>query len=345
MGLGKFIKSILFLALNTYACTYLGGAILTLLAKPNPTLPQAEFIERTYCINCGSTHLKEISKGLFTANPLCDFINRDPWGENPLAYLHEKTWIFVECVDCHQRFHKQVLSEKWNDIRFSQWMTQEAIEAFEQEYRQTHKEQRFSKVAHYVEHVLKIEKLTRKLRGQESVRILDFGCGWGDFLAVCEQFGFQSYGIDRSQERRKQSHCSIIADSITELLSSIAPIKQFHAITLFEVLEHLDNPSAVLKELHGLLMTGGVLVLETPNCEGISSVNTLYEYRQIHPLDHINAFTPETLQSIAERTGFRLITQPTTHVTCDEFQIVKTELKRILHPLRKRNTQLYFVKK
>lgn len=44
--------------------------------------------------------------------------------------------------------------------------------------------------------------------------------------------------------------------------------QQFHTLTLSEVMEHLDDPRSLLKELATLLLPGGILVLEAPNCEG-----------------------------------------------------------------------------
>ncbi|MEN9848113.1 MAG: hypothetical protein RL368_853 [Pseudomonadota bacterium] len=311
----------------------------------DPSIPQAEFIQRIHCINCGSTELTELSHGLFTEHPLKEFINNDPWGENPLPHLEGQSWHFVECQSCHQRFHQSVLSETWNAVRFSKWMTKAAIEMFEHTSQQARKESHFLKMTQHVAHVLKVEKLTRNIRGQEDVRILDFGCGWGEFLSVCHQFGFQCYGIDSSSERLKgaQGGVNILKD-IVELRHTIPSNAYFHAITLFEVLEHLDNPREILQALHHLLAPNGLLILETPDCTDISDIRTLDDYRKIHPLDHINAFTPETLQSIAKRAGFKYIKQPTTHVSCDSLRIVKTELKRVLQPFLKLTTRFYFVK-
>ncbi len=49
--------------------------------------PQAEFIERTSCINCGSRRAAELSSGFFNDEPLRTFIENDPWGESPLPYI------------------------------------------------------------------------------------------------------------------------------------------------------------------------------------------------------------------------------------------------------------------
>lgn len=93
--------------------------------------PSAEFSERTHCINCASANLTELSRGRFTDQPLFGFIEADPWGESPVPYLKNAEWILVQCFSCGQVFHKRVLTDAWNEKRFSTWMSAEAIREYE----------------------------------------------------------------------------------------------------------------------------------------------------------------------------------------------------------------------
>lgn len=297
---------------------------------------QAEFIERTRCINCESEHIVVLSRGKYTDPTLLEFINADPWGTNPIPYLKDAEWVFAQCLDCHQNFHKRILNQNWNERRFLEWMSADAILEFEKRLRNS-ATRNFENGRELVAHALRIEKITRTIRqGNEPVRVLDFGCGWGKFLAVCQQFGFEAVGVDRSEARRCLSSVPIYAD-----LSDVTG--QFHAITLLEVLEHLDNPAAMLRELSRFLVIGGVLILETPDCSGVSGIHSLSDYRKIHPLEHINAFTHHTLKSIAERAGFRCIVRGPAQVTADLVQVIRTEAKHILGR-DGCSTQLYFSK-
>ena len=298
--------------------------------------PQATFIERANCINCESGRIAVIARGKYIDQPLLGFINADPWGTNPVPYLKDAEWILVQCADCHQNFHKRILSPEWNEKRFSEWMSAEAILEFEKRLGNA-AARHFENGRELVAHALRIEKLTRIIRRvDEPVRVLDFGCGWGQFLAVCQQFGFDVAGVDRSEARRGRSPVPIFAE-----LSDVTG--QFHAITLFEVLEHLDNPSVTLRELSPFLAPGGILILETPDCSGITGIHSLSDYHKIHPLEHINAFTHETLKSIAERAGFRCIARGSAQVTADLARVIRTEAKHVLGR-DGRSTQLYFVK-
>ncbi|MBR0836977.1 class I SAM-dependent methyltransferase [Bradyrhizobium manausense] len=299
------------------------------------TVEQAQFIERNHCINCNSEKLAELSAGHYTDKPLVDFLSADPWGEDPLPYLQTATWSLVRCNECTQIYHRRILNEEWNERRFSQWMSAEAIQKFESRRDHTFS-RKFEVGLGYVEHALRIEQLTRHVRGDSSVRLLDFGCGFGHFLQSCSLFGFTAVGVDRSIGRRSAA--------AVEIMPSLGEVSgTFHAITLFEVLEHLDHPRQMLEALFPYLAPGGILVLETPDCTGATSIETEHEYRVLHPLEHINCFTHQTLKSIAKRAGYDWIDRPPVVASSEWNRIAKRTAK---HLLRRdgRSTQLYFKK-
>ena len=63
-----------------------------------------------------------------------------------------------------------------------------------------------TKAAKNVAHVLSIELMTRPYRGASVPKILDFGCGYGEFLAMCSLFGFQTLvSIDLKGEGRMRA--------------------------------------------------------------------------------------------------------------------------------------------
>jgi 2-polyprenyl-3-methyl-5-hydroxy-6-metoxy-1,4-benzoquinol methylase len=299
----------------------------------------AQFTERAICINCGGSHLTELSSGRFDEGLVQQFIDEDPWGEHPAPFLQGQSWALVACKDCGQKFHRYILNSEWNERRFSKWMSQDAIAAFEQVFKTP--ANAFRSATSYTAHVLQIEQLTRPLRAStEATRVLDFGCGYGGFLSMCSAYGFAAYGVDRSAAKRTNG----VAHHVYAELEDIAHLPPFHALTLFEVLEHLDDPHGLMLLLRERLVKGGILVLETPDCSGINDIHTKEEYYKIHPLEHINAFTPDTLKQFAMRLGFEPISKPVSCITCDSAALAKSTAKRLLAPVLKPSTQLYFRK-
>jgi 2-polyprenyl-3-methyl-5-hydroxy-6-metoxy-1,4-benzoquinol methylase len=294
----------------------------------------AEFVERKRCINCTSTALRVLSEGAFHAAPVRDFIAADPWGEDPLQFLNGARWTYVMCQNCGQAFHRRILSPEWNERRFERWMSQAAIAEFE--HINGVPDATLGRAQAYVAHILRIEALTKTLRNGGATKLLDFGCGNGEFLGACTMFGFEAIGIDRSTARRSVAGPRVVAD-FDELHRT--GISGLHAATMFEVLEHLDDPLSILKRIRSLVVEGAVLILETPDCSGVSAIETMSDYRKIHPLDHINGFTPQTLRSIAKCAGFCAIDPPAAYVTTSHRRLGKTLAKRLL---RKPTTQQYF---
>lgn len=254
-----------------------------------------------------------------------------------LQHLRDASWELVRCENCSQVFHKFILDEEWNERRFSDWMDAKSILEFEGMVghdRLPH-QRKFDAEVGYVEHILRLERLTHSIR-TGPVRLLDFGCGWGGFLKAAKSFGFDAVGVDRSTARIEGAGVPVFPS-----LQAIEQREKFHAITLFEVLEHLDEPAAVLNELADHIVPGGVLVLETPNCAGVTDIRSINDYRLVHPLEHINAFTHETMISIARRAGFDVIVRGPVYVTAEYRRAAKRTARHLLGQ-DGRHTQLYF---
>jgi SAM-dependent methyltransferase len=268
-----------------------------------------------------------------------EFIAADPWGENPAPFLQGSSWTLAKCADCDMVFHRRVLDDEWNERRFKRWMTDEAIRSFESRF--TTPMTACWEATNNVTHALGLELLTRPLRGEQRLRVLDFGCGYGGFVAMCNLFGFEACGVDRSAAKRDNNHSSAIYAEIEDIVH-LAP---FHALTLFQVLEHLDQPRELLQLLSGLLADGGILVLETPDCTDVRDIQSRADFDKIHPLDHLNAFTPGTLKSFAARLGFDVIAKPATVVAAGATPIARRALRSTLAPLRRPTTEFYFRKR
>ena len=310
----------------------------------NTQSERAQFVVRDHCITCGSQDCVTLDQGSYTAGVAGRFLAEDPWGVSPLPSLEGTAWEYVQCRQCGQMFHKRILTPEWNEIRFRDWMSDSAIREFERINGLDTPRYRFEKTRTTVEHIVRIERMTRPLRGEAAVRLVDFGSGWGECISIASEFGFQAYGIERAPDRQRSS----IGRGLTvfpDLQSAReAGVNGLHAVTLFQVLEHLDHPLETLLSLHDILVRGGILVVEVPNCEGIVGLNTRADYAGIHPLEHINAFTPRSLIEIAGRARFRPIRPPTVHVTSDFKKVVKRELKRVVRYMMKPRTEQYFEK-
>ena len=221
-------------------------------------------------------------------------------------------------------------------------MSESAIRSFEKARGRDSAEAKFRQGTSLVKHVLQIDKMTRSIRGGDPIRLLDFGCGWGEFLAMAGQFGFEACGVDRAIDRQRVSSdrgVRIVADLDAAMSGASGG---FHAVTLFQVLEHIEEPLELLLAMKNRMVSGGVLVLEVPNCHRVNGIHSASDYYNLHPLDHINCFTPVTLKAMATRAGFHPVRPPYAQVTADGWNAIAGEAKRWARKIKPRSTNQYF---
>ena len=310
-------------------------------AEPN-SQERANFVSRDRCIACESTSLECLGRGRFDDGPVRGFIERDPWGVQPLPFLEGAPWEYLACRECGQAFHRYVLDDYWQGRRFAEWMGEEAMRKFAQERGLDSFAVRHGVGVANMAHVLRLELLTRSIRNGKPPSLLDFGCGNGNFAGHAGLSGFDAWGIDWDAHRLRAGVAGGVRlfRGLTELDADHP--EPFHAVTMFEVLEHLVAPREVLRSLRQRMVPGGILVLETPDCLGVRGIQSEHDYACIHPLDHLNGFTPKTLTQFARLEGFEPIRTPGAWVTCDPVRVAKTGIKGLIGGLFPSKTQGYF---
>jgi 2-polyprenyl-3-methyl-5-hydroxy-6-metoxy-1,4-benzoquinol methylase len=131
-----------------------------------------------------------------------------------------------------------------------------------------------------------------------SGKLLDVGCGEGFFLTFAVQRGWDAYGLDTSPEAIEAAR-KWLGDRVScrTLREAGYPSETFDAVTLFEVIEHVADPIAHLREAHRILKPGGWIFLSAPN---FASVERRLFGRCWVGLDaprHLQQFTPRTLRT------------------------------------------------
>lgn len=98
-----------------------------------------------------------------------------------------------------------------------------------------------------------------------DVKWLDVGCAYGYFLKQAAAMGVMAYGMDVSSYALRQQDS--VKDRLVQSLAETLPYKDscMDVVSLFDVVEHLQNPEIALREAHRILKPDGILLLTTPD--------------------------------------------------------------------------------
>lgn len=97
-------------------------------------------------------------------------------------------------------------------------------------------------------------------------RLLDVGCGKGEFLSAAGKRGWQVFGIEPSANFAECAAAGSGMDiSRSQLENADYPDNFFDAITLNMVLEHISSPNSLIAAIKKVLKTKGLLFIEAPN--------------------------------------------------------------------------------
>jgi len=140
-------------------------------------------------------------------------------------------------------------------------------------------------------------------------RLLDIGCGGGDFLhRVAQHPAWQVYGVERTPAMALAARRTYgLSTMVGDLLSLPFPASRFDAVTLWTVLEHTPNPALALQQCARLLRSGGVLVVRTVMAESrgarlFGPCWVGYDAPRI-----LFVFSRPTLRQLLERAGFDVL--------------------------------------
>ena len=150
-----------------------------------------------------------------------------------------------------------------------------------------------------------IELLSR--RHPQPGRLLDVGCGPGDFVLAVGKLHWQADGIEISRRQVEAGLRRGAALSVCEDFSHYTGAAPYDAITFNHVLEHVRSPRAYLQQARKLLKPDGTLIIAVPNYNSLSRrVFGAYWMHADLPR-HLFHFTPSTLTRLLESVGFHVV--------------------------------------
>jgi 2-polyprenyl-3-methyl-5-hydroxy-6-metoxy-1,4-benzoquinol methylase len=227
------------------------------------------------------------------------FIPCDICGDpNPKLILQSRRLDgpLVECSNCGLRY----VGERRSGLAYG---TASATQITE---RVKHANAAFRNLPPEEEKVLAVknsfERLSLVRQFRPSGKLLEIGCGRGDFLEVAREY-FTAFGVEPNPE-------------LAKVAGEIAPVHQgtiddmpwghYDIAVSFHVIEHVDSPKRFLMSISDQLRAGGLLVLETPDIDSIPYRFMKGKWRQLIP-EHYYFFDEESMKKLFGATGFKVL--------------------------------------
>lgn len=270
------------------------------------------FVARPCCPACGATR--------FTTLLRLDFLEPRLWGFLTTYYrsLHANRSLFEgaiyqldQCAACSLVFQRFVGDDQLLTLLYDTWLSARPAPTHDPVVRAAHTHPAQSRDGH--ELFAAAHHLGTPV---ERLRVLDYGMGWGLWAGVARRLGCTAFGFDLSPTRR--AHAA--SDGITVVTREEIPDLSLDFINTDQVLEHLTDPYEDTARLAKALRPGGILKISVPQAPDLprrlkrldwyapkSSRDSL---NPVHPLEHVNCFSPASLEAIAERLGLERVDLP-----------------------------------
>lgn len=141
--------------------------------------------------------------------------------------------------------------------------------------------------------------------------VLDIGAGTGDCVAHLLGCGYAASGIEPSAEAsrlaREQGRC-VSAATVETWVDEPGHRGAYAGVVLLNVLEHVADPLAVLRDVHALLAPGGAVCVRVPNdfSDWQAAAQGPREPWWVAAPDHINYFSHDSLAATLAACGLRM---------------------------------------
>lgn len=140
-----------------------------------------------------------------------------------------------------------------------------------------------------------------------GAKLLDVGCGSGQFLERMRNLGWQVEGNDFDPAAVAAALAKGLNVRLGTLVDQNYPDEAFDVVTMSHVIEHVYDPVGLLREVRRILKNQGKVVLLTPNTGSLGHQYFRQDWRGLEVPRHIYLFNIENIYQMFARSGFNQI--------------------------------------
>jgi SAM-dependent methyltransferase len=144
----------------------------------------------------------------------------------------------------------------------------------------------------------------------EGRRLLDVGCATGDMLSQFQVHGWMPVGIEPSERAAtaaKARGFNVVRGRFPDDSELVRPWAPFSAVIMSNVIEHLSDPLAAVREAFNLLEPGGFILVWTPVIDGLLQKWMPEHWYNLDIPRHLYLFNRKGLESLLRQVGFNIL--------------------------------------
>jgi len=157
-------------------------------------LNRSYFIERKFCPACNSDKIKEIYSNKFTEEPIKSYLENfyNSQGVIQFEYLKNELYSLSNCLNCDLIFQRYIPNDNLMKIIYEEWI--DPKKALSDNFNNNN-----LFYSYYSMEIMRIIAFLKK--PSSTLKIFDFGIGWGKWALMAKAFGCDAYGSELSEER------------------------------------------------------------------------------------------------------------------------------------------------
>ncbi|MEK7526472.1 MAG: class I SAM-dependent methyltransferase [Patescibacteria group bacterium] len=240
-----------------------------------------------------------------------------------------------KCILCNSDKYKTLLQGKnWQIVKCNKCelvKTERNIENASYDF--YHRDETYKKLESHFKNIFQTRVNLAKKHIETPGKVLDVGCSNGTMLDIFKSDGWETWGVEPSE------NAEIAIDKghkvFQTLFEKVNFTGKFNIIIMNHTLEHLEDPLSVVKKAYSLLEKDGILLVDVPNFDSLSSRLMGKYWPHLLPLEHNFQFTRKTLEKTFEKVGFSIVDYK-TRSGIFEFANPVQEVKESLFGMKKR---------
>jgi len=233
--------------------------------------------------------------------PVCDGNTFIPFLNSPDHSISREMFSMIKCRDCELL----ITSPRPSNNEFDKYYTSPAytshISAAKNILDKTYLSVRNFTLK------WKLSLIEKHTPASPEKKLFDFGCGTGEFLKTAKFNGWITAGMEPSLFARQQSDPAIRPDIHASMKEIINDNNRFQVITLWHVLEHVEDLNSTLQELKNLLVQSGTIFIAVPNHTSWDAKHYKQNWAGFDVPRHLWHFTMKSMTRLLEKHALTVV--------------------------------------